>query len=121
MRRKGNSIHIKWYWAWLMQLGAMFALACLTCLSLALGKVIYALCLWGIMPLAGLVTSCCVTRAGLWNYAAWLVPPATLLLGNFLIWGYLPYPAPVFVCGFASLVGAAAGEVLKRRERNRRR
>ncbi len=115
MRRKPSAM--KWYWAWLIQIGTMLLLGSAAALSLLLGKVIHGLCLWGIMPLAGLVSSCRVTRAGLWNYAAWLAPPAAMLLGNALVWGYLPSPGPVFLCGFISLVGAAAGEVLKQRER----
>ena len=34
--------------------------------------------------------------------------------GSLLVWGYPPAIAPVFLCGFLSLVGAAAGEVLNR-------
>lgn len=121
MQKEAKRRALKWYWAWLIQIGAMLLLGCVTALSLPLGRVAYGLCLWGVMPLAGLFSACRATRAGLWNYAAWLAPPTMLLLGNVLIWGYPAEPAPVFLCGFISLVGAAAGEVLRRREQNTRK
>lgn len=110
---------LRWLWIWLLQFVCMLAAAMLLSLSLWLGGLAYGLCLWGIMPIAGAISACLATKAGLLNYAAWIAPPLMLILGHNLLWSYAPNPGPVLVCAFVSLVGAATGEVMKRRGRKR--
>jgi len=81
-------------------------------LSIAL----HGICTWAVYPIAGLFSACFATRKGLLNYAAWIVPPAMQFLGYYIIWPYSIKPGPVFLCAFIALIGAAAGEVLKRRD-----
>lgn len=116
MGRDVHRIHrpLKWPWLWLIQIAATLALGVLGALSLWLGAGIHKIWLWALSPLWGLVSACVVTRLGLLNYAAWLAPPAMEFLAHALIWGYALPAGPVFFCAFAALVGAAAGEVLKR-------
>lgn len=117
--QKSNSPRLKWLWILLVQIISMFALYALMSLSLWLGSFLHGVCLWVLMPIAGLISACMATRKGLLNYIAWLIPPAAQVFSNLLLWGYSPSVAPVFVCGFLSLVGAAAGEVLKRQHKSK--
>ena len=110
-------MRLKWLRAMLVQILITLAAYLLLDLSLWLGGALYFLCKWVLMPVCGLLSACIATRAGFFNYLAFLVPPLMSLLSSQILWGYLPQPAPVFVCGFASLVGAAAGEVLKQSKR----
>ena len=108
---------LKWYGVLLLQVILTLAAFLLLDLSLLIGGFVYGMCRWVFMPLCGLLSACISTRAGFINYLAFLVPPLASLLSSLILWGYLPQPAPVFVCGFVSLVGAAAGEVLKQNTR----
>ena len=105
-----------WLLVWLVQFAAVFALGCVLALSLWLNHALYGVCMWAVMPLIGLASAYLATVKGLLNYAAWIVPPAMQFLGYFICWPYFIKPGPVFLCGFISLIGAAAGEVLKRRD-----
>ena len=107
---------IAWPLIWLIQAVAALLLGALTALSILLGGVVHGAFLWAIMPLGGMAAGCVATRGGLNNYLAWLAPPLMEVLGSLLIWGYSPSAGPVFLCAFLSLVGAAAGEVLKRQK-----
>ena len=113
--KKGRGI--RWPLVWLIQAAAALLLGMLTALSAWLGGLVHGAFLWAVMPLGGLAAGCIATRGGLNNYLAWLAPPIMEILGSLIIWGYSPSAGPVFLCGFLSLVGAAAGEVLKRQER----
>jgi len=106
--------HIKWPLILLLQIIATLGLFCLLSLSLWLGSFVHGLVLWGITPIAGFISACIATRAGLLNYAAWPVPPLAQLAAELILWGYPSRVGPVFLCAFVSLVGAATGEVLKR-------
>ena len=108
----------RWRWpvAWLVQILEMLAAGALTALAVPFGAVIRNICAWGLMPLLGLLSACSATRRGLLNYAALPAPPVCMALTHWLIWSYMPDPGPVLVCALAALVGAAAGEVLKREE-----
>ena len=108
---------VTWPLIWLIQAAAALLLGALTALSTWLGGFVHGAFLWAIMPLGGMAAGCVATRKGLNNYLAWLAPPLMEILGSLLVWGYSPSAGPVFLCGFLSLVGAAAGEVLKRQER----
>ena len=52
---------------------------------------------------------------GLNNYLAWLAPAACLFAAHFALWGYSPNPGAGLLTALLSLVGAAAGQVLKER------
>ena len=108
---------LRWPLIWLIQVVAMLLLGTLTTLSALLGGFPHGVFLWGVMPLGGMASAGIATRRGLNNYLAWLAPPIMEALSNLLIWGYAPTAGPVFLCGFLSLVGAAAGEVLKRSDK----
>ena len=105
---------LRWPLVWLVQAAACLALGAVTSLGLWLGGLIHGALLWGIMPLGGAAAGYLAVRRGLNNYLAWLAPPLMEALANLLVWGYPPAAGPVFLCGFLSLVGAAAGEVRNR-------
>ena len=110
---------LPWPLVWLVQAAACLALGALAALSLWLGKLVHAAFLWGVAPLGGAAAGYIAVRRGLNNYLAWLAPPLMEALANLLIWGYPPSAGPVFLCGFLSLVGAAAGEVRNRQGASR--
>ena len=108
---------IPWPLIWLIQAAAMLALGALAALSALAGGFVHGAFLWALMPLIGMAAGCLATIKGLNNYLAWLAPPLMEIGSSLLIWGYSPSVGPVFLCGFLSLVGAAAGEVYKRQGR----
>ena len=87
----------------------------LTALSQGLGAVPHGIALWGLMPAVGLASACRAVLRGLNNYLAWIAPGAALYAANLLIWGYSPSAGAALLTAFVSLVGAAAGEVLRQR------
>lgn len=103
----------RWIWIWLIQFGSLLGFAVLVSLTLVLGRAVHGVCMWGLMPLAGAISACLATVKGLNNYAAWIAPPLMLLAGYALVWNVPAQAGPVFLCAFISLVGAAAGQVLK--------
>ena len=111
----------RWMMAMLAQIILTLGIYLLLGMSLWLGGLLHKLCLWVLMPLAGLLSACIATRAGFLNYLAFLVPPLCFTAANLILWGYLPSAAPVMVCALVSLVGAAAGEVIKRAHEPQRR
>ena len=110
----------RWIRALALQIAEMLAVGLLTALSVGDGPVPHGIMLWGAAPLAGLFTACRAVRRGLNNYAAWPAPAACLFAANYLLWGYSPPAGAGLLTAFASLVGAAAGEVLTRRGRSNR-
>ena len=113
--KKGRKI--SWPLIWLIQAAAVLVLGLLAALSTLLGGFVHGIFLWALMPLAGMAAGYIATLRGLNNYLAWLAPPLMEIAGSLMIWGYSPSVGPVFLCGFLSLVGAAAGEVRKRQGR----
>jgi len=111
MKNKQKS---KWWLWWILQFISTLILSVLAAYCYYLGSVIHNILIWGLLPLFGAFTACLCTVRGLWNYAAWIVPPVTALLGNSIVFGFPLTPGPVFMCAFISLIGAATGEVLKR-------
>jgi len=118
-KRKKLAIRLKWPVIWLIQIIVMLALSIVTALSYYLGPVVHGIMVWGVMSIAGFASACLATCGGLLNYAAWIAPPLTILLGHSMVWRYLPGAGPILLCAFISLVGAATGEVIKRQGRNR--
>ena len=72
--------------------------------------------LWLLPAAAGAWTSCRLTRLGLISYAAWIVPPIVHSVVPWLTVGFPPSGLSMTLCAFVSLVGAAAGDVLYRRD-----
>ena len=91
------------------------AVGLLAALVQGIGPAPRVLALWILAPVAGLFSSCQAVRRGLNNYLAWLAPAACLYAANYLLWRYSPPAGPGLLTAFASLVGAAAGEVLRQR------
>lgn len=110
---------LRWARVWLIQALAALGLGALTALSLWLGGPVHAAFLWLLMPLGGAAAGYIAVRRGLNNYLAVLAPPLMELMGNLLVWGRPCAPGPVFLCGFLSLVGAAAGEARNIQRRGR--
>ena len=106
----------KWPLAWLVQMVTMAAAGALVALTHNLSMALYGALSWAAMPALGLISAYRATRRGLLNYAAWIAPPVCMWLTHWLIWGYSPEPGPALFCALTSLVGAAAGEVLKQQE-----
>ena len=105
----------RWVWAWGLQIAEMMAVCLLAALSEGTGGLLRGALLWGAVPLAGLLTACRAVGRGLNNYLAWIAPAPCLFAANLLFWGYSPPAGPALFTAFASLVGAAAGEVLRQR------
>lgn len=114
-----REVKTRWALVWLIQALAALGLGALTALSLWLGGYVHAAFLWLVMPLGGAAAGYLAVRRGLNNYLAFLAPPLMELLGSLLVWGQLCAPGPVFLCGFLSLVGSAAGEVRNSQRRGR--
>ena len=93
---------------------ASFVLFC----SLFAGNVFYKLCSYAALPVLGAVSAYMVTVRGVNNYLAWLAPPLAGLMAHYLLFFYMPGSAgPFFLCAFASIVGAATGDVVKKRNK----
>lgn len=114
-----------WLWAWLIQIIGFMALNSLVInfapyMGQAMGAV-YGGYMWAAVPLLGLFSAYWVTRRGLLNYLAWIAPPACQWVCPMIWLGYPPDAMSVVICAFVSLVGAAAGDVMNRREENANR
>lgn len=112
-KEKMKAGRLRWLWIWLVQTVCMAVLAVAAAGSLFISSALYEVCMWGLLPLAGGACACLCTRKGLLNYAAMLAPPVMQVLGHILLWGYGPEVPPVCLCGLVSMIGAAAGEVIK--------
>ena len=118
LKRSQNPLkRLRWLWIWLIQIAAMALLSLLASLSFFVSGALYGVCMWVLLPLAGAAASYLATVKGLLNYAAWLAPAIVLLAVHVLLYGYAPHLGQLFLLGFVSLVGAAAGEVVKRGSR----
>lgn len=70
---------------------------------------------WVLLPLAGLFSSLRVTRCGISCYLAWILPPICMSAAPWLLIGYPPDAGAMLLCVLLSIVGAAAGDVLNKR------
>lgn len=104
----------KWLIIWLIQIIGMLAVSVVIALSYYLSAVLHGILIWGGLSIAGMIAAYLATVKGLLNYAAWIMPPVAGMIGHYIIWDYLPSPGPILLCAFISLIGAAAGEVIKR-------
>lgn len=105
---------LHWLWALLIQSAAMLLLSLIGALTLYLGSTLHAIVQWAILPLAGCASAYIATILGLNNYIAWIAPPAMGFAAHLIVWGFVPNPGPILLCALISLIGAAAGEVVKR-------
>lgn len=122
MKKQSNPIRrMQHNWLLVLILQCIVTLAGNLLLSLGiwLGGFLHALCLWALTPVFGFLSACIATRKGLLNYVSLLIPPLTQMAAELILWGYLPQPGPVLLCGLISLIGAATGEVLKRESKNK--
>ena len=109
----------RWLWAWLAQIGIMLVVCLAQSVTYPLSPALYGALLWVAVPLAGLLTACFATRRGLNNYLAWLAPALCLYAAHYALWRFTPSAGAALLTAFASLVGAAAGEVLNQRDGRR--
>ena len=114
MRKKRTPLLPKWLKVWLIQITGMLAVSVVIALSYYLSAVLHSILIWGGLSIAGCIAAYLATVKGLLNYAAWIMPPVMGFAGHYIIWDYLPGPGPIFLCALISLIGAAAGEVVKR-------
>ena len=105
----------RWLRAWLAQIGIMLAVCLLQALTYPASPALYRVLLWAAVPLAGLATACLAVRRGLNNYLAWLAPALCLYAAHYALWQFAPSAGAALLTAFASLVGAASGEVLNQR------
>jgi len=111
----------RWLWAWVLQIVEMLAAGLLASAAYGVSAPLYGVALWGLVPLAGLLTACRAVRRGLNNYLAWLAPAGCLFAAHLLLWGFSPSAGAGLLTALTSLVGAAAGEVLNQRDDKTRR
>ena len=111
---------LRWLRAWALQIAAMLAAGLMAAISAGAGRLVYGALLWIALPLAGALTAWAAVRGGLWNYAAWIAPPACMYAAHYALWRFAPPAGPALLCAFVSLVGAAAGEVTVQRTRKKR-
>ena len=111
----------RWLLALALQVLEMMAACLIQAATYAVHPALYAVGLWGLVPIAGLLSSCRAVQRGLLNYAAWLAPMPCLLSAHWLIWRFSPSASAGLLTALMSLIGAAAGEVLNQRKRPRRR
>jgi len=71
---------------------------------------------WLLPALFGAWSACRLTRCGLISYAAWIAPPFVHTVVPWLAIGYPPSGLSMALCAFVSLVGAATGDVLYKRD-----
>ena len=105
----------RWLWAWVIQAAEMLAAGFVAALSQGLGAIPHGIALWALMPAAGLLTACRAVLRGLNNYLAWLAPALCLYAAHYALWQFAPSAGAALLTAFASLVGAASGEVLNQR------
>ena len=105
-----------WLIALAIQAAATLAVSFGASRLLFVGAPLYEVGVWALVPAFGAASAYLVTVMGLNNYAAWLMPPLMAVLGHYLAFFYLPASAgPTFLCAVLSVIGAATGEVVKRR------
>ena len=106
----------RWIWAWALQIMEMLSVGLLAALAQGYGALLSGAALWVLVPLAGIVTTFQAVRRGLNNYLAWIAPAPCLYIAFRLMWGFAAPAGPALLTAFLSLVGAAAGEVIRRQE-----
>lgn len=99
----------------LIQFLGMAAVTYLLFNTMWLSRWVYNACAWVVWPIIGLMSAYMVTVRGVNNMLGWIAPPVAGLAAHYLAFFYMPDSAgPFFICAFASIVGAAAGDVQKK-------
>ena len=111
---------LNWLWALLIQSAAMLLLSLIGALTLYLGSTLHAIIQWAVLPIAGCASAYIATIVGLNNYIAWIAPPVMGFIAHLIAWGFVPTPGPILLCALISLIGAAAGEVVKRQNNEKK-
>ncbi len=76
-------------------------------------SLLYSVLVYVFVPLFSSFFSLKIVRRGVNPYLAWILPPIAETLAGFLITlGIGPYPLPIMITAFVSLVGSAAGDVI---------
>jgi hypothetical protein len=75
---------------------------------------------WLIIQIAGTLSAYYAVRTGLSNFFAWIMPPVLYTSIPWLIIGYPPGAGPMLLCALVSIMGAAAGVEINKREEKRR-
>lgn len=98
--------------------GVLLALS----LSAPLSGMVYDAVMWGILPLYGALSAYFITRRGVNNYIAWILPAAAQVLACWAVIGYPPSSAGMpLVNAAVSLVASAAGQTVNEREAGNKR
>jgi hypothetical protein len=71
---------------------------------------------WIVTQIAGALSAYYAVRTGLGNFIAWFMPPVLYAFLPWLIIGYPPGAGPMFLCALMSIIGAAAGVEMNKRE-----
>lgn len=78
--------------------------------------------IWVLLPLLGALTAYYCVLNGINPYLAWIMPPlgqtAACLIASA---GYLPSGGQMVLTAFVSLIGAAAGDTMNKRNKRKRR
>ena len=70
---------------------------------------------WVLLPVLGALTAGLLAFSGVICYAAWILPPVIVSALPWLLLGYPIEPGAMLLCAFLSMIGASAGEVMRKR------
>ena len=76
---------------------------------------------WIVIQIAGALSAYYAVRTGLSGFFAWIMPPVLYASIPWLVIGYPPGAGPMLLCALVSIMGAAAGDEMNKREAKRRR
>ena len=101
--------------AFLLQWVALLMADCLMSLTIWFAGPWYKIAAWGLMPLFGMAGAYWATVRGVNNYLAWLASPVCAFASHWLVAGFTPDgPGPTLLSALLAIIGAAAGDVVKR-------
>ena len=105
---------------WPLQLAGMILISlCATFLPLLFlpaSSVLRVIFLWLLPPAFGAWSACRLARSGFVSFAAWIAPPVIHTIVPWITLGFPPSGLSMAVCALLSMTGAAAGDVLYRRD-----
>ena len=115
----------RWPWLFLGQAVIVSTFAALAVAALLAGPdmagPMYAVLMWGAVPLSGAVTAYFMVRLGMNAFAAFWLPPVIATAVHWLIAGLPPLSfGMTLTAALLSIVGAAAGEETLKRAKSKR-